>query len=144
MTVNLGGGLTMSFTAHYSGNRTVVASTVPTWDERASYPNEAGHHAIFGVEGYADFPSGSKPALYQNDGKRNDSKIQLSDITITKNGQNVANLQYSFVMADAESTNTDEKMVYTSSSRLRNWGLTLQITAATGSAIHSFRITIKP
>lgn len=122
MTVNLGGGLTMSFTAHYSGNRTVVASTVPTWDERASYPNEAGHHAIFGVEGYADFPSGSKPALYQNDGKRNDSKIQLSDITITKNGQNVANLQYSFVMADAESTNTDEKMVYTSSSEITQLG----------------------
>lgn len=122
MTVNLGGGLTMSFTAHYSGNRTVVASTVPTWDERASYPNEAGHHAIFGVEGYVDFPSGSKPALYQNDGKRNDSKIQLSDITITKNGQNVANLQYSFVMADAESTNTDEKMVYTSSSEITQLG----------------------
>lgn len=122
MTVNLGGGLTMSFTAHYSGNRTVVASTVPTWDERASYPNEAGHHAIFGVEGYADFPSGSKPALYQNDGKRNDSEIQLSDITITKNGQNVANLQYSFVMADAESTNTDEKMVYTSSSEITQLG----------------------
>lgn len=122
MTVNLGGGLTMSFTAHYSGNRTVVASTVPTWDERASYPNEAGHHAIFGVEGYADFPSGSKPALYQNDGKRNDSKIQLSDITITKNGQNVANLQYSFVMADAESTNKDEQMVYASSSAITQLG----------------------
>ena len=122
MTVNLGGGLTMSFTAHYSGNRTVVASTVPTWDERASYPNEAGHHAIFGVEGYADFPSGSKPALYQNDGKRNDSKIQLSKITIAKDGQNVANLQYSFVMADAESTNKDEQMVYASSSAITQLG----------------------
>lgn len=49
MTVNLGGGLTMSFTARYSGNRTVVASGVPTWDER-TYQGEAGHHAIFGVE----------------------------------------------------------------------------------------------
>ena len=50
MTVNLGGGLTMSFIAHYSGNRTVAASGVPTWDNRAAHPGEAGHHAIFGVE----------------------------------------------------------------------------------------------
>ncbi len=122
MTVNLGGGLTMSFTAHYSGNRTVVASEVPTWDNRAAHPGKAGHHAIFGVEGYSDFPSGSKPALYQNDGYQNDSKIQLSYITITKNGQNVANLQYSFVMADAESTNKNEQMVYTSSSAIKQLG----------------------
>lgn len=65
MTVNLGGGLTMSFIAHYSGKRTVVASGVPTWDNRAAHPGEAGHHAIFGVEGYSNFPTGSKPALYQ-------------------------------------------------------------------------------
>lgn len=38
MTVNLGGGLTMSFTAHYSGGRTVVASKVPTWDNRKAHP----------------------------------------------------------------------------------------------------------
>lgn len=122
MTVNLGGGLTMSFIAHYSGKRTVVASGVPTWDNRAAHPGEAGHHAIFGVEGYSNFPTGSKPALYQNDGYQNDSKIQLSDITITKNGQNVANLQYSFVMADAESTNKNEQMVYTSSSAIKQLG----------------------
>ena len=122
MTVNLGGGLTMSFIAYYSGKRTVVASGVPTWDNRAAHPGEAGHHAIFGVEGYSNFPTGSKPALYQNDGYQNDSKIQLSDITITKNGQNVANLQYSFVMADAESTNKNEQMVYTSSSAIKQLG----------------------
>ena len=121
MTVNLGGGLTMSFTARYSGNRTVVASGVPTWDER-TYQGEAGHHAIFGVEGYSDFPAGSKPALYQNDGYQNDSRIQLSKITITKKGQNVADLQYSFVMADAESTNKDEQMVYASSSAITQLG----------------------
>ncbi len=121
MTVNLGGGLTMSFTARYSGNRTVVASGVPTWDER-TYQGEAGHHAIFGVEGYSDFPAGSKPALYQNDGYQNDSRIQLSKITIAKDGQNVANLQYSFVMADAESTNKDEQMVYASSSAITQLG----------------------
>lgn len=122
MTVNLGGGLTMSFTAHYFGGRTVVASEVPTWDNRAAHPGEAGYHAIFGVEGYSDFPTGSKPALYQDNGYQNDSKIQLSDITITKNGQNVADLQYSFVMADAESTNEDEQMVYKSSSAIRQLG----------------------
>ena len=122
MTVNLGGGLTMSFIAHYSGNRTVVASEVPTWDNRAAHPGKAGHHAIFGVEGYSDFPSGSKPALYQEDGSRNGSTIQLSDITITKNGQNVADLQYSFVMADAESTNKNEQMVYASSSAITQLG----------------------
>lgn len=121
MTVNLGGGLTMSFTARYFGNRKVVASGVPTWNDR-THPGEAGHHAIFGVEGYSDFPSGSKPALYQEDGNQDDSKIELSHITITKNGQDVANLQYSFVMADAESTNKNEQMVYTSSSAITQLG----------------------
>ena len=122
MTVNLGGGLTMSFIAHYSGNRTVVASKVPTWDNRKAHPGEAGHHAIFGVEGYSNFPTGSKPALYQGNEDQNDSRIQLSDITIAKNGQNVASLQYSFVMADAESTNKDEQMVYTSDSKITELG----------------------
>lgn len=121
MTVNLGGGLAMSFTAHYSGGRTVVASKVPTWDDR-TYQGEAGHHAIFGVEGYSNFPTGSKPALYQGNEDQNDSRIQLSDITIAKNGQNVASLQYSFVMADAESTNKDEQMVYTSDSKITELG----------------------
>ncbi|PIB82681.1 hypothetical protein CE168_03670 [Bifidobacterium sp. N5G01] len=132
MTVNLGGGLTMSFTAYYSGNRPVVASGVPTWDAR-TYQGEAGHHAIFGVEGYSNFPTGSKPALYQRDGNRDDSKIQLSDITITKNGQNVSNLQYSFVMADAESTNKNEQMVYTSSSAITQLG-----SYPTGDSNYSF------
>lgn len=122
MTVNLGGGLTMSFTAHYSGGRTVVASKVPTWDNRKAHPGEAGHHAIFGVEGYSNFPTGSKPALYQGNEDQKDSKIELSKITIAKNGQNVANLQYSFVMADAESTNKNEQMVYTSSSAITQLG----------------------
>ena len=122
MTVNLGGGLTMSFTAHYSGGRTVVASKVPTWNNRKAHPGEAGHHAIFGVEGYSNFPTGSKPALYQGNEDQDDSRVQLSDITIAKNGQNVASLQYSFVMADAESTNKDEQMVYTSDSKITELG----------------------
>lgn len=121
MTVNLGGGLTMSFTARYFGNRKVVASGVPTWNDR-THPGEAGYHAIFGVEGYSDFPDGSKPALYQNDGDQNDSRIELSDITIAKNSQNVPSLQYSFVMADAESTNKDERMVYRSDSAITQLG----------------------
>lgn len=122
MTVNLGGGLTMSFTAHYSGGRTVVASKVPTWDNRKAHPGEAGHHAIFGVEGYSNFPTGSKPALYQNNEYGDGSRIRLSDITITENGRTVDNLQYSFVMADAESTNQNEKMVYTSDSVITELG----------------------
>lgn len=122
MNVDLGGGLTMSFTAYYSGGRTVVASKVPTWDNRKAHPGEAGHHAIFGVEGYSGFPTGSKPALYQNNDSGNGSRIRLSDITITeKNGQK-ADLQYSFVMADAESTNRNEQMVYTSSSAIKQLG----------------------
>ena len=123
MTVNLGGGLTMSFTAHYSGGRTVAASEVPTWDDHAAHPGEAGHHAIFGVEGYSSFPRGSKPALYQSDEGQDGSTIQLSGITITnKDGQSVNNLQYSFVMTDAESTNKNEQMVYTSSSAIKQLG----------------------
>lgn len=123
MTVNLGGGLTMSFTAHYSGNRTVVASGVPTWDARSS-TSEIGNHSIFGDEGYANFPDGSKPALYQNKGKWSESNgnstIKLSDIKV--NGQSADNLRYSFVMADAESTNQNEKMVYSSSSVITELG----------------------
>ena len=129
MTVNLGGGLTMSFTAYYSGGRTVAASEVPTWDDSAAHPGEAGHHAIFGVEGYSNFPRGSKPALYQDNGRWDDSNgrwddstITLSGITIAENGQSVPSLQYSFVMADAESTNQGEKMVYTSDSKIGELG----------------------
>ena len=122
MTVNLGGGLTMSFTAYYFGGRTVAASEVPTWDDSAAHPGEAGYHAIFGVEGYSDFPRGSKPALYQDNGRWDDSTIKLSGITIAKNGQSVPSLQYSFVMADAESTNQNEKMVYTSDSKIGELG----------------------
>lgn len=132
MTVNLGGGLTMSFTARYFGNRKVVASGVPTWNDR-THPGEAGHHAIFGVEGYSDFPAESKPALYQSDEGQDGSKIQLSDITITKDGQSVDNLQYSFVMADAESTNENEQMVYTSSS-----AITLLGSYPTGDSKYGF------
>lgn len=132
MTVNLGGGLTMSFTARYFGNRKVVASGVPTWNDR-THPGEAGHHAIFGVEGYSDFPAESKPALYQSDEGQDGSKIQLSDITITKDGQSVDNLQYSFVMADAESTNKNEQMVYTSSS-----AITLLGSYPTGDSKYGF------
>ena len=127
MTVNLGGGLTMSCT--------VVASGVPTWDER-TYQGEAGHHAIFGVEGYSDFPAGSKPALYQNDGYQNDSRIQLSKITIAKDGQNVTTLRKALTKTS--------KWCTPPVPRLRNWDLIQQTVAITVSVSRNFRLTIKP
>lgn len=107
MRVKLSDSLTMKFNIKYTGGRT-LHSAVPTWNK-----------AAFGHYGYTGFPEGSKPALYQNTGSANTtSTVELADIKIVKADGSEITGNYSFMMADAESTNTNESISFTSSNKI--------------------------
>lgn len=108
MRVKLSDSLTMKFNIEYTGGRTLHSAAVPTWNK-----------AAFGHYGYTGFPEGSKPALYQNTGSANTtSTVELADIKIVKADGSEITGNYSFMMADAESTNTNESISFTSSNKI--------------------------
>lgn len=108
MRVKLSDSLTMKFNIKYTGGRTLHSAAVPTWNK-----------AAFGHYGYTGFPEGSKPALYQNTGSANTtSTVELADIKIVKADGSEITGNYSFMMADAESTNTNESISFTSSNKI--------------------------
>lgn len=108
MRVKLSDSLTMKFNIKYTGGRTLHSAAVPTWNK-----------AAFGHYGYTGFPEGSKPALYQNAGSANTtSTVELADIKIVKADGSEITGNYSFMMADAESTNTNESISFTSSNKI--------------------------
>lgn len=108
MRVKLSDSLTMKFNIKYTGGRTLHSASVPTWNK-----------AAFGHYGYTGFPEGSKPALYQNTGSANTtSTVELADIKIVKADGSEITGNYSFMMADAESTNTNESISFTSSNKI--------------------------
>lgn len=108
MRVKLSDSLTMKFNIKYTGGRTLHSAAVPTWNK-----------AAFGHYGYTGFPEGSKPALYQNTGSANTtSTVELADIKIVKADGSEITGNYLFMMADAESTNTNESISFTSSNKI--------------------------
>lgn len=108
MRVKLSDSLTMKFNIKYTGGRTLHSAAVPTWNK-----------AAFGHYGYTGFPEGPKPALYQNTGSANTtSTVELADIKIVKADGSEITGNYSFMMADAESTNTNESISFTSSNKI--------------------------
>lgn len=108
MRVKLSDSLTMKFNIKYTGGRTLHSAAVPTWNK-----------AAFGHYGYTGFPEGSKPALYQNTGSANTtSTVELADIKIVKADGSEITGNYSFMMADAESANTNESISFTSSNKI--------------------------
>ncbi len=108
MRVKLSDSLTMKFNIKYTGGRTLHSAAVPTWNK-----------AAFGHYGYTGFPEGSKPALYQNTGSANTtSTVELAGIKIVKADGSEITGNYSFMMADAESTNTNESISFTSSNKI--------------------------
>lgn len=108
MRVKLSDSLTMKFNIKYTGGRKLRSAAVPTWNK-----------AAFGHYGYTGFPEGSKPALYQNTGSANTtSTVELADIKIVKADGSEITGNYSFMMADAESTNNDESISFTSSNEI--------------------------
>ncbi len=108
MRVKLSDSLTMKFNIKYTGGRTLHSAAVPTWNK-----------AAFGHYGYTGFSEGSKPALYQNTGSANTtSTVELADIKIVKADGSEITGNYSFMMADAESTNTNESISFTSSNKI--------------------------
>lgn len=108
MRVKLSDSLTMKFNIKYTRGRTLHSAAVPTWNK-----------AAFGHYGYTGFPEGSKPALYQNTGSANTtSTVELADIKIVKADGSEITGNSSFMMADAESTNTNESISFTSSNKI--------------------------
>ena len=108
MRVKLSDSLTMKFNIKYTGGRTLRSAAVPTWNK-----------AAFGHYGYAGFPEGTKPALYQITGSYNtESTVELTDIKIVNADGSEITGNYSFMMADAESTNTNESISFTSSNKI--------------------------
>lgn len=108
MSVKLSDSLTMKFNITYTGGRTLRSAAVPTWDK-----------AAFGHYGYTGFPEGTKPALYQYTGSANTtSTVELTDIKIVNADDSEITGNYSFMMADAESTNNNESISFTSSNEI--------------------------
>lgn len=108
MSVKLSDSLTMKFNIKYTGGRTLRSAAVPTWNK-----------AAFGHYGYAGFPEGTKPALYQITGSYNtESTVELTDIKIVNADGSEITGNYSFMMADAESTNNNESISFTSSNEI--------------------------
>ena len=108
MSVKLSDSLTMKFNIKYTGGRKLRSAAVPTWNK-----------AAFGHYGYAGFPEGTKPALYQRTGSYNtESTVELTDIKIVNADGSEITGNYSFMMADAESTNNDESISFTSSNEI--------------------------
>ncbi|WP_164520714.1 DUF7604 domain-containing protein [Bifidobacterium callimiconis] len=112
MTIDLGGGYTLSFTAKYTsggGSQTLSATAAPI-----SWSTGDGGHAAFGQELYAGIAGKGKPVLYTSQMKQGSGTVALSNIRLTKNGADASNVKYSLVMADGESTAEHESMTYTS------------------------------
>lgn len=108
MSVKLSDLLTMKFNIKYTGGRKLRSAAVPTWNK-----------AAFGHYGYAGFPEGTKPALYQRTGSYNtESTVELTDIKIVNADGSEITGNYSFMMADAESTNNNESISFTSSNEI--------------------------
>ncbi|MBW3081238.1 Spy0128 family protein [Bifidobacterium saguinibicoloris] len=113
MSIDLGGGLTMSFTVSYEttnesgmqGVRYVYPQSAPSWPK-----------ASFGRFGYTGFTDGFKPVLYQSDNSdgaswSDNTKITISGITVRDGSGTTVNKDYSFVLSDGESTNLDNSRV---------------------------------
>lgn len=107
MSIDLPGGLDLSFTVHLvKGSESPASDTAPRAVTAAAFPTWTG--TPIGNAIYKNTPG--KPALWTTTDHRPDGsdwngytvKAELSDITVSKNGQSYD--QYSFLVADAEST----------------------------------------
>ncbi|WP_147441590.1 SpaA isopeptide-forming pilin-related protein [Mycetocola lacteus] len=108
MSVDLPGGVTMSFTARLAagadGLRPLAPAALPTWSG-----TPIGNSAYVGTPG--------KPALYQVPGRNGGwlGEVTLDNISVSRNGV-PQTAGYAFVMADAESSNKFEGLRFTSTS----------------------------
>ena len=101
--VSIPGGYTMSFTLTNSGGA-VHAATLPTFG--GAYLGSSGHYT--GIPG--------SPALYQSTNHTVTTSV-MSNISLT-NSSGVAQTGYALVGADAESSDNNESLTWTSSSSI--------------------------
>lgn len=107
MTVSLPGGYTISFTAHSSGSA-VQAVPLPSW--AYAWLGNSTNPSWSTAPNYKGVPGA--PALYQV-AQGTDSTITLDDISVT-DALGAVVTGYAFVGADAETTDLDERLSWTS------------------------------
>jgi hypothetical protein len=109
-------GSTLTLTVKTSGTPGINAITAPSWSGAA-----VGNTAFLGISG--------KPIFYQNAGGTN--TITFSSIAIAPPAGTSAATAYSFVAADAESTNNGESLSFTTNGGA--WTLLDQVNPISGS-----------
>ncbi|WP_426625741.1 DUF7507 domain-containing protein [Leifsonia sp. McL0607] len=113
MQVKLPGGYTLTYDISQTG-RTLTATNFPTWRnaflgrDDAAVPGSPGQYQ--GVAG--------RPALYQVATPVGDSRVSLTNISLTDAGGNPIRA-FAIVAADAESTDNGESIVFSSDTPLR-------------------------
>jgi Surface adhesin CshA non-repetitive domain 2 len=112
----LSDGSTMTFNLKTSGTPAIVSKTAPSWSGAA-----VGNTAFLGIAG--------SPILYQQAGGTN--TITISSILITPPPGVPAATAYSFVAADAESTNNGESLSFNTNGS--GWTILDQVDPITGS-----------
>jgi uncharacterized repeat protein (TIGR01451 family) len=121
-SITLSDGSVLSFTLSGSSpdGNTLRSVAAPAWSGAAT-----GNSAFLGIPG--------QPILYTLIGGRVD--LVISDIKVTPPNGVVATGQYKFVVADAESTNNTESLVFTTDGG--TWQLVDQVPPTTGSTYPS-------
>jgi hypothetical protein len=117
----LADGATLTFNVKTTNTAPIVASAAPSWTGSA-----VGNSAFLGIPG--------RPVLYQNQNAVPDtpnfSTITISNILITPPAGVSAITAYMFVAADAESTDGNESIVFTTNGN--NWELLDAVDPITG------------
>jgi hypothetical protein len=115
-SITLSDGATLNFIVRNTGTPTVVSRAAPSWTGAA-----VGNTAFLGIPG--------NPILYQQAGGTN--TITISNISITPPPGVSAVTAYSFVIADAESSNNGESLRFNTNGS--NWMLLDDVPPITGT-----------
>lgn len=115
-SVTLTDGSTLSFRIRNTGTPGIVSIAAPSWSGAA-----VGNTAFLGIPG--------RPILYQQAGGTND--LTISNITITPPPGVPAVSAYSFVVADAESSNNGESLRFVTNGT--GWTILDQVNPISGN-----------
>jgi uncharacterized repeat protein (TIGR01451 family) len=115
-SITLTDGSTLSFRIRNTGTPGIVSIAAPSWTGAA-----VGNTAFLGIPG--------RPILYQQAGGQND--LTISNITVTPPPGVPAVTAYSFVVADAESSNNGESLRFVTNGSA--WTILDQVNPISGS-----------
>lgn len=122
--VELRGGYKLDALLDISGRNNPGTTTLPARArhiESSSFPTWEG--AFLGNNGFYELPddSNAEPALYQqtDGGGQATTQVRLHDISLTRNGEQVHD--FSIVVADAESTDRNERIAWSTTGQGFEW-----------------------